>query len=121
MRQRGWVDIRMISDQAGFSARQFSRRFAEYMGMRPKLFARVVRFQAALASKALRPSATWTDVAQDFGYFDQMHLIRDFELLAGGTAKELLTHLETNFVDEIRRIRLTADTANAAAYARLTL
>ncbi|MDQ6663106.1 MAG: helix-turn-helix domain-containing protein [Acidobacteriota bacterium] len=121
VRQRGCVDIAALSDGAGLSPRHFARRFIDYMGMRPKLFARIVRFQAALESKALHSGKTWTEVAHDFGYFDQMHLIHDFALLAGGSPKEMLTHLETVFVEEIRRIRSNAVEAVAASDRRLTL
>jgi hypothetical protein len=41
----------------------------------PKLFARIVRFEAALDSKARSLGKSWTDVAHEFGYYDQMHLL----------------------------------------------
>ncbi|MBV8828860.1 MAG: hypothetical protein JO217_01145 [Acidobacteriaceae bacterium] len=89
--------------------------------MRPKLFARITRFQAPLENKALHPGRTWTEVAHNFGYFDQMHMIHDFEQLAGGSPKEMLTHVETVFVEQISQIRSDAVAAAYACDARLAL
>ncbi len=121
VRQRGCIDMGALADGAGLSPRHFTRRFMDHMAIRPKLFTRIVRFQAALESKALHPGKSWTEVAQDFGYFDQMHLIHDFEQLAAGSPKQLLVHLERNFLDEIRRIHLNARAAQSASDARLML
>jgi AraC-like DNA-binding protein len=59
------------------STRQFEPRFTREIGMAPKLFARIARFEAALESKALSIDNSWTDVANRLGYFDQIHLIHD--------------------------------------------
>jgi AraC-like DNA-binding protein len=73
VRMRGCIDIAGLAEAAGVSPRHLARRFIDSVGMRPKLFARVVRFQAALGSKALHSGKSWTEVAHEFGYFDQMH------------------------------------------------
>jgi AraC-like DNA-binding protein len=67
----------------GLSVRQFERRFAEQVGLPPKRYAGIVRFNAALAAKMSAPARFWTDIAHEFGYFDQMHMVRDFERFAG--------------------------------------
>ena len=121
MQMRGCIDIAVLADAAGMSPRHLARRFIDSVGMRPKLFARIVRFQAALESKALHSGRSWTDVAHEFRYFDQMHMIHDFEQLAGGSPKEMLTHLETVFVEEIKRIRSNGAAAASVSDARLML
>lgn len=105
VRAGGRVDIAALADSAGLSGRHFARRFIEQLGVRPKLFARVVRFQAALEAKALHAEKSWSEIALDFGYFDQMHMVHDFDQLAGGTPTEMLAQLEAVFVDEIRQVR----------------
>lgn len=117
MRAGGRVDIATLADSAGLSARHFARRFIGQFGVRPKLFARVVRFQAALEAKAIHTEKSWSEIALDFGYFDQMHMVHDFEQLAGGTPTEMLAQLEAVFVDEIRRVR----SGNVEKAARLVL
>ena len=79
---------------AGLGGRQFGRRFVQQVGMRPKLYARIARFEAALDGKARSPTKPWSDVAHEFGYHDQMHLVHDFREFAGETPTTVLTHVE---------------------------
>jgi len=58
------------------------------VGMRPKLYARVARFEAALDSKARSSNKSWTNMAHEFGYYDQMHMVHDFADFAGGNSNE---------------------------------
>jgi AraC-like DNA-binding protein len=74
----GGVDAWTLAARAGLGDRQFRRRFVEHAGMGPKHYAKVARFAFALALKTARPSRTWADVSQRAGYFDQMHLVKDF-------------------------------------------
>ena len=67
----------------GLSVRQFERRFAEQVGLPPKPYASIIRFNAALQAKTIAPQRLWTAIAHEFGYYDQMHMIRDFERFAG--------------------------------------
>jgi AraC-like DNA-binding protein len=66
----------------GYSHRRLIELFRREVGLAPKLYGRVRRFQAALL-RALRPGAAWADVAQDAGYADQSHLSREFRAHAG--------------------------------------
>ena len=79
LRSKGAVRIDEIAFHAALSVRQFERRFAGEAGMPPKLFAQTARFQNALDAKRLSPSRSWLSVAHELGYFDQMHMIRDFQ------------------------------------------
>jgi AraC-like DNA-binding protein len=72
-----------LAAYSGIGNRQFERTFCERFGMRPKLYARIVRFQSALDCKARSSTKSWTDVAHEFGYHDQMHMIHDFEEFTG--------------------------------------
>ena len=92
--------------RAGLSVRQFERRFAQQVGMRPKLYARIARFEAALSCKARSPTRTWTDIAHDFGYYDQMHLVHDFREFSGESPTTTLTHLEASHEAQIAADRL---------------
>ena len=67
----------------GLSVRQFERRFRYEIGIPPKLYARIVRFETALRSKAAAPATQWTDIAHALGYHDQMHMVHDFNSLSG--------------------------------------
>jgi hypothetical protein len=53
----------------------------------------VARFTFALSMKASWPAMTWAAVSQQAGYFDQMHLVKDFKALAAAPPSTLLHQL----------------------------
>jgi AraC-like DNA-binding protein len=77
------VRVRDIARNVGLSQRRFIQVFAAEVGMTPKLYGRVRRFQRARA--LARKAPDWARVAVDCGYFDQSHLIRDFLAFSGLT------------------------------------
>jgi AraC-like DNA-binding protein len=77
------ADVAAVARGAGISVRQLERRFLREAGLSPKLFGRIARLQRALAWRAQHPALSWAAVAAAAGYFDQMHLVRDFRALAG--------------------------------------
>lgn len=81
----GQMSIDAVASLACLSVRQFERKCKERIGLPPKLFARLIRFSKAYRLKESTPSANWTSIAYHSGYFDQMHMIRDFKEFAGVT------------------------------------
>jgi AraC-like DNA-binding protein len=67
------------------SLRQFERQFLDRLGISPKFFIRQARFTQAYLLKRKQPQLSWTEVAYQCGYFDQMHLIRDFKQFSSYT------------------------------------
>jgi|HubBroStandDraft_3_1064219.scaffolds.fasta_scaffold41077_2 AraC-like DNA-binding protein len=96
----GAISVRSVADKAGLSARQLERKFTSAVGIPPKLFARMQRFQRVFP--ALDREATgWAEAAIHCGYYDQAHLIRDFREFAGKPPTVLLaneTDLAWHFV-----------------------
>ncbi len=80
---RGRRRVADVARQLGWSRRRLERVFDRDVGLRPKLFARIVRLNAVLASLDAAERASAVDLALDAGYFDQAHLLRDFRALAG--------------------------------------
>jgi AraC-like DNA-binding protein len=78
------------------------------------LHARILRFEAALDSKARFPDKSWADVAQEFGYYDQMHMIHDFRRFTGDTPSNILRQLEEVFRGEMEAVRRGRSTAAAS-------
>jgi AraC-like DNA-binding protein len=90
-----------VSDMAratGLSPRQFERRFRTYVGVPPKLYARIARFEAALNLKAVSRLNTWTEIAHQLGYYDQMHMVHDFQQFSGDVPTRIASQLAM-FVD----------------------
>jgi len=81
----GNLSIDYVASQSCLSVRQFERKSRERIGLSPKLYARMVRFSQAYKYKEAYPNMTWIDIAYRCGYYDQMHLIRDFKFFAGFT------------------------------------
>ena len=77
------ISVEKMAYDANMSMKTFERRFTEQVGISPKLFSRIVRFNKAISLKMIDPKKTWTMIAYDCGYFDQMHFIKDFQLFSG--------------------------------------
>jgi len=85
----GMIKIDNLVKQAFMSNRQFERVFKDRMGVSPKFYSRLVRFDKAWLLKEDNPHLTWTEVAYECNYFDQMHFIRDFKEFANANPTEI--------------------------------
>lgn len=85
----GGCNVGDAANMIGISERQFERRSLEWSGMPPKLLARICRFQRAIESNRSN-HGNWMKIAHEVGYYDQMHLIRDFHDLGRGTPTEVV-------------------------------
>ena len=90
----GAIQVADLAAYAEVTPRHLERRFLTQVGVSPKLYARMVRFNAALDGKLCEPGRTWTDMAHELGYHDQMHMVHDFHGLAGVSPTCLLAQLE---------------------------
>jgi AraC-like DNA-binding protein len=70
--------ITELADHVGLSSRRFIQAFSDEVGLTPKLFGRVARFQRALRLIDADPQPEWSALALTCGYYDQSHLIHDF-------------------------------------------
>lgn len=87
---RGAVTVREACRFAGVSRQHLARRFAEHVGVPPKMFARVTRFRSLLALLPRVRLVSWSDTAAAAGYYDQSHLIADFRQFAATTPERFL-------------------------------
>jgi AraC-like DNA-binding protein len=77
------MTVKSVSESTGLSQRRFIDLFKREVGMTPKLFCRVRRFQDVLAFVRKSKTPDWSEAAYICGYFDQSHLIRDFRIFSG--------------------------------------
>jgi AraC-like DNA-binding protein len=80
--------VHQFASKVNMSIRNFERRFAEHVGIPPKMYIKLVRFNKAMSMKLAAPDNNWTAVAHACGYFDQMHFIKDFRQFTGLTPKQ---------------------------------
>jgi transcriptional regulator GlxA family with amidase domain len=94
MRLNGNVAMEKMASLSCLSLRQFERVSKDRIGIPPKLFARLIRFSRAYRMRENFPLLTWSFIAHECGYFDQMHFIRDFKQFAGVTPGVIEKELE---------------------------
>jgi AraC-like DNA-binding protein len=82
-KNQGGPIVREAAKYLGLSQRRFIQVFKAEVGMTPKLFSRIQRFQQTRTSIQQNPSPNWATLALDLGYFDQSHLIREFLEFSG--------------------------------------
>ena len=82
---RDGLSIHDLSNRIGLSQRQLLRRFEERVGLRPKVLARIFRFQKVFKVWRLERERDvhWVEIACDAGYYDQSHFVREFQEMTG--------------------------------------
>lgn len=111
----GQVRVSELARSIGIGVRQFERRFRYEMGITPKLYARVARFESALRLKALAPDTRWTEIAHALGYHDQMHMVHDFNQLSGDNPTAIGDQLDMFVQPEVRMTNPSAAGATDSA------
>ena len=92
-RARGTRQLEDVAGKLSLGMRQFERNFVREIGLSPKLYSRVARFQAALDTRIRCQDTGWASLANQFGYHDQTHMIKDFQKLSGLSPERLLMHI----------------------------
>lgn len=82
------ITIRALSSKFHITERSLQRKFEESVGLSPKQFAKIVRFRRALKILQTRSDLSFTQMAQDSGYFDQSHFIHEFKTFAAITPSD---------------------------------
>lgn len=90
-----WHMTRELAREARLSEKRFIDVFRREVGLKPRLFHRVCRFQRVLARANQSSERDWAGFALDHGYFDQSHLIRDFLSFSGLSPTEYVRGLDS--------------------------
>jgi AraC-like DNA-binding protein len=107
---RGLISVDQLAQDAGISARQLERRFLNEVGLGPKLLSRIMRFQYVF--RAVEScDGSWAPVAVECGYYDQAHLIRDFNQFAHQTPAVLFSQ-QRSLTESFTRKDRTSDFYN---------
>lgn len=95
MSQRnGQISIKQLAETACLSVKQFERKFSSLIGINPKQFMRIIRFQNILRLKKTGFTGSLTALAQESGYYDQAHFINDFKSITGAAPKKFFSDLQ---------------------------
>lgn len=80
----GQLDIGTLAKRERVSVRTLQRKFLEEVGLSPKYYAKIVRFNHVTnIIKSATQAMSWHDVVNLCGYFDQAHFIHDVKSLTG--------------------------------------
>jgi AraC-like DNA-binding protein len=93
-RSHGNDSIAQLAQKLGLNKRTLERRFQLHIGTTPKKYARIVRLRNALFQR--QTLSNWADVAYAAGYYDQSHLINDFQELYGLSPELLYPQIKTS-------------------------
>ncbi|MEV8319308.1 helix-turn-helix domain-containing protein [Streptomyces sp. NPDC059900] len=80
---RGSLKVGALAAELGWSRRYLTDRFRGEVGLSPKTFARVLRFEHAHDLATVHTPLPWAQVASVSGYADQAHLVRDWREFTG--------------------------------------
>lgn len=77
------ASVAEIADDLGWSLRRFSQTFREQVGLSPKVWCRLQRFQQAIQALHGGEEMRWAELAIDCGYYDQAHFANEFKAFSG--------------------------------------
>jgi AraC-like DNA-binding protein len=106
IRREPGLDLKSLAKELGYSPKHVITLFKEHVGVTPKQFARLVRFDRLVQYLRAGGRAPWAELSQRFGWFDQSHLAGDVRRFLGvnpSSARELLglpDGLEVNFFQD---------------------
>ena len=86
--RQGQLTVEHLAHRAGVSRQHLTRAFHESVGVTPKLYCRLARFQAGL-KYANRSAGDWAWAAAELGYSDQSHMIAEFKEFSGLTPRTI--------------------------------
>lgn len=73
------INVEWLAKESCLSLRQYERKFIERMGVSPRYFCKVVRFENAFRMKNKEPHLDWLSIAIKCGYYDYQHLTKDYK------------------------------------------
>jgi len=89
IQRRGRVTVDSLAHAAGVSRQHLTREFRTHVGIGPKLYIRLARFQSGLVYAGCRGKVAWADAAVEMGYADQSHMIAEFRQFSALTPAAL--------------------------------
>ncbi len=96
------TDIAKVAQQLNTNYKTLSRTFYEVIGIAPKQFAQMQRFERALQLLCSQRQTNCTEIGYQAGYYDQAHFIREFKKYAHQTPTEYLDQVRLTAPDAIR-------------------
>lgn len=94
------IRIAAMNHRIGYSQKHFTEMFRKQVGVTPKSYLKIMRFQKAIRTIDLSQSPDWGRISQDCGFYDQAHFINDFKHFSGFTPAKY-AEIQTNYQNYI--------------------
>lgn len=88
--------IARINQKIGYSQKHFTDLFRKNVGVTPKAYLKLMRFQKAVRTIDAAGDIDWGTIADDCGFYDQAHFINDFKHFSGFTPEQYVK-ISTNY------------------------
>ncbi|MGD9561751.1 MAG: helix-turn-helix domain-containing protein [Pyrinomonadaceae bacterium] len=90
------ISIARMNEKIGYSQKHFTEMFRRSVGITPKSYLKIMRFQKAVRTIDAATGIEWDMIAQDCGFYDQAHFINDFKHFSGFTPDQY-SKIHTNY------------------------
>jgi AraC-like DNA-binding protein len=88
IRQPDQINLGRLNQKVGYSQKHFIEMFKRQVGITPKAYLKIIRFQKAIVEIEQRKDVDWSAISQDCGFYDQAHFINDFKSFSGFRPEE---------------------------------
>ena len=106
LESRGQVTVEELAFQAGVSRQHLTRVFRDCVGISPKVYCRLARFQSGLVYAGSGETVDWAQAALDMGYADQSHMIAEFREFSSLTPSMLAARRWLHpFIERAKNLR----------------
>jgi AraC-like DNA-binding protein len=90
IQQPNMLNLQQLSEKIGYSQKHFIDLFKKQVGISPKPYLKIMRFQKAILDIEHHSTINWSNIALESGYYDQAHFINDFKIFSGLTPNDYL-------------------------------
>lgn len=94
------ISIARMNAKIGYSQKHFTEMFRRQVGVTPKSYLKIMRFQKAVRTIDASDNIDWGQVSLECGFYDQSHFINDFKHFAGFTPEQY-AKIHTNYQNYI--------------------
>lgn len=88
------IDVRALQKSTCTSRKTLERAFMAEVGMNPKMYGRILRYNQAKAFLETGKGKDWWEAISEFGFYDQPHFINEFKSFSGKTPRQYFNALK---------------------------